>query len=207
VQLDVAADAIRIARLLAESPATSTPAAHALAALTCLHGARLPTRFVHGALVPLDQQDRRAWDHALVAKGMEHLAASADGEDLTVFHLEAGIAAQHAAASSVDTTDWGEIVRLYQLLYVRKHTPVVALSCAIARSRLFGPKQGIADLLTLEGKERLEGYPFYWAALGDLALCAGHMSSAETWLLRGLASARTDNERAMFQRRIASCGA
>jgi len=205
VQLDVAADAIRIADLLAESRATSTPAAHALAALTCLHGARLPARFARGALVPLDEQDRATWDPELVALGMRHLAASATGSDLTVFHLEAGIAAQHAAASSIDTTDWPEIVRLYGLLYQRKHTPVVALSYLIARARLHGPKQGIAELLALEGKERLERYPFYWAALGDLAFRAGDTDSAQGWLMRGLASARTDGERAMFTRRIASC--
>jgi RNA polymerase sigma factor (sigma-70 family) len=204
VQLDVAADAIRIATLLAESRANATPAAHALAALTCLHGARLPARFVHGALVPLDEQDRSAWDAELVALGMRHLAASATGTELTVFHLEAGIAAQHAAAASVETTDWAEIARLYQLLYQRKHTPVVGLSYAIAHARVHGPEQGIAELRALEGKERLDAYPFYWAALGDLALQAKN-AAAQTWLTRGLASARSDGERAMFRRRLAAC--
>jgi RNA polymerase sigma-70 factor (ECF subfamily) len=204
VQLDVAADAIRIANLLAESRATATPAAHALAALTCLHGARLPARFVHGSLVALDEQDRTTWDAELVALGMRHLAASATGTELTVFHLEAGIAAEHAAASSVDSTNWREIVRLYELLYQRKHTPVVGLGLVIARSRVHGPERGIAELLTLEGKERLEGYPFYWAALGDLALRAGDLRSARDWLVRGLDTARTDSERAMFERRLST---
>jgi RNA polymerase sigma-70 factor (ECF subfamily) len=138
---------------------------------------------------------------------MKHLAASADGDELTVFHLEAGIAAEHAAASSVETTDWKEIVRLYQLLYQRKRSPVVALSHAIAGSRVAGPKQGVANLLALEGKERLERYPFYWAALGDLALRGGDRPAARAWLLRGLETARTDNERAMFRRRIDACDA
>ena len=138
VRLDVASEAIRLAVLLADSRATTGPAAHALAALTCLHGARIPARMSPHALVPLEEQDRAAWDGDLVRLGMTHLSASASGSELTVFHLEAGIAAQHAAASSVETTDWQEITRLYDFLYAKKPTPVVALSRAIARSRVLG---------------------------------------------------------------------
>jgi RNA polymerase sigma factor (sigma-70 family) len=206
VRLDVAAEAIRLARLLAGSRATTGPTAHALAALTCLHGARLPARLSAGALVPLEEQDRASWDAELVTVGMRHLAASAAGTELTVFHLEAGIAAQHAAASSVETTDWREIARLYDLLHAAKTTPVVALSRAIARARVLGPRQGIDEVLALEDRERLDAYPFYWAALGDLAIRAGDVPAARAWLSRGLATARTDREREMFLRRIGSCG-
>ncbi len=206
VRSDVAAEAIRLAILLAEARATTGPAAHALAALTCLHGARLPARFADGALVPLAEQNRSEWDGGLVAVGMHHLAASASGGELTVFHLEAGIAAQHAAAASVEATNWPEVARLYDLLYVRKPTAVVALSRAIARSRVVGPQRAILEILALEGKERLQAYPFYWAALGDLALRAGDEAAARTWLSRGLTTARTDGERDMFLRRLSDCG-
>jgi RNA polymerase sigma factor (sigma-70 family) len=206
VRSDVAAEAIRLATLLAESRATTGPAAHALAALTCLHGARLPARFAGGALVPLEEQDRATWDSRLVVLGMQHLAASATGTELTVFHLEAGIAAQHAVAASVETTNWPEIVRLYELLYASKATPVVALSRAIARARIVGPESGIAEVLALEERERLDAYPFYWAALGDLAIRAGDMPAARTWLSRGLSTARTTAERDMFLKRLSDCG-
>jgi predicted RNA polymerase sigma factor len=206
VRLDVASEAIRLAVLLADSRATSGPAAHALAALTCLHGARIPARMSPHALVPLEEQDRAAWDGDLVRLGMTHLAASASGTELTVFHLEAGIAAQHAAASSVETTDWPEITRLYDLLYAKKPTPVVALSRAIARSRVLGARAGLEEILRLDGRERLDAYPFYWAALGDLALRQGEKTKAAEWLARGLACARTETERELFLRRIEECG-
>lgn len=206
VRMDVAAEAIRLAMLLAETRATTGPVAHALAALVCLHGARLPARISAGTLVPLEAQDRSAWHAPLVAAGMKHLAASAAGPELTVFHLEAGIAAQHAAAESVETTDWKEITGLYELLFARKPTPVVALGLAIARSRLVGPVAGIAEVLALEGRARLDAYPFYWAALGDMAIRAGDSASARTWLSRGLTTARTEGEREMFLRRIEVCG-
>jgi RNA polymerase sigma-70 factor (ECF subfamily) len=206
VRSDVAAEAIRLAMLLAKSRATTGPAVHALAALTCLHGARLPARIASGLLVPLEEQDRSAWDARLVALGMQHLADSATGGELTIYHLEAGIAAQHAVATSVETTHWREIVRLYDLLYARKPTPVVALSRAIARGRVAGPHSGIAEVLDLAERERLDAYPFYWAALGDLAIRAGDIAAARTWLSRGLSTARTDAERDMFLRRLDDCG-
>jgi RNA polymerase sigma factor (sigma-70 family) len=205
VRLDVASEAIRLAVLLADSRATTGPAAHALAALTCLHGARIPARMSPHALVPLEEQDRAAWDGDLVRLGMTHLSASASGSELTVFHLEAGIAAQHAAASSVETTDWPEITRLYDLLYAKKPTPVVALSRAIARSRVVGAQRGLEEMLRLDGRERLDAYPFYWAALGDLALRQGQRTKASEWLARGLACARTETERELFLRRIDEC--
>jgi RNA polymerase sigma factor (sigma-70 family) len=205
VRLDVASEAIRLAVLLAESCTTTGAAAHALAALTCLHGARIPARMSPHALVPLEEQDRAAWDGELVRRGITHLAASASGNELTVFHLEAGIAAQHAAALSVDTTNWVEIARLYDMLYAKKPTPVVALSRAIARSRVRGARAGVDEILALDGRERLAGYPFYWAALGDLALRMGDPTKASTWLTRGLACARTETERELFLRRIDEC--
>jgi RNA polymerase sigma factor (sigma-70 family) len=205
VRLDVASEAIRLALLLADSRATAGAAAHALAALTCLHGARIPARMSPHALVPLEEQDRAAWDGDLVRLGMTHLSASATGTELTVYHLEAGIAAQHAVASSVEATNWSEIVRLYDLLYAKKPTPVVALSRAIARSRVPGSQTGLDEILGLDGRERLDAYPFYWAALGDLALRQGQRTKASAWFARGLACARTEAEREVFLRRIEEC--
>src|ERR1700678_4556010 len=121
--------------------------------------ARLPARMSPHALLPLEEQDRAAWDGDLVRLGITHLAASASGSELTVFHLEAGIAPQHAVASSVETTDWSEIARLYDLLYAKKPTPVVALSRAIARSRVLGAQTGLEEILGLEGRERLDASP------------------------------------------------
>lgn len=211
VRLDVASEAIRLALLLANSRATTGPAAHALAALTCLHGARIPARSVaaggNHTLVPLEEQNRAHWDAELMKLGMSHLSESASGAALTVFHLEAGIAAQHVVAASVEMTHWAEIVRLYDLLYAKKPTPVVALSRAIARSRIFGPESGLEEILGLEGRERLDAYPFYWAALGDLAIRQGKKDRAAEWLERGLACARTDAERDLFLRRIHSVAA
>jgi RNA polymerase sigma-70 factor (ECF subfamily) len=160
-----------------------------------------------GSLVPLERQDRSLWDSELVAAGMQHLGASASGGDLTAYHLEAGIAAEHAMAPSVRETSWAEIVRLYELLYARKRTPVVALGRAIARAEVLGPRGGIDEILAIESRQKLESYPFFWAALGDLALRAGDPGRARASFDRGAATARNDAERAMFARRLRECDA
>ncbi|HEX4341537.1 MAG TPA: DUF6596 domain-containing protein [Polyangiaceae bacterium] len=206
VRAELCADAIRLATLLAASPATASAEVDALLALMYLHAARMPARLdAAGALVPLEHQDRSLWDGSLIARGMEHLGASARGGELTTYHLEAGIAAVHAMSPSVEATPWPKIADLYDRLYARKPTPVVALGRAIARSQVDGPASGIDALLALPGREHLEDYPFYWAALGDLSLRAGDRGRALGWFRRGTKAARNDAERAMFARRVMEC--
>jgi RNA polymerase sigma-70 factor (ECF subfamily) len=206
VRADLCADAIRLATLLAASPATATAEVDALLALMYLHAARMPARLdAAGALVPLEHQNRSLWDADVIARGMEHLGASARGGELTTYHLEAGIAAVHAMSPSVEATPWGKIADLYDRLYARKPTPVVALGRAIARAQVDGPARGIDAILAIPGRERLEDYPFYWAALGDLSLRAGDRGRALGWFQRGTKAARNDAERAMFARRVLEC--
>ena len=208
MRADICAEAIRLATLLVDTRATSSPAVHALVALMCLHAARMPARVdPTGSLVPFERQDRSLWDGELVAAGIQHLGASASGGDLTAYHLEAGIAAQHAMAPSVRETSWAEIVRLYELLYARKRTPIVALGRAIARAEVLGPRGGIDEILAIESRQKLESYPFFWAALGDLALRAGDPGRARAWFDQGAVTARNDAERAMFARRRGECDA
>jgi len=206
VRAELCADAIRLATLLAASPATATAEVDALLALMYLHAARMPARLdAAGALVPLERQDRSRWDRDLIARGMERLGASARGGELTTYHLEAGIAAIHAMSPSVEATPWSKISDLYDRLYARKPTAVVALGRAIARAQIDGPARGIDAILAIPGRERLEDYPFYWAALGDLSLRAGDRGRALGWFQRGTKSARNDAERAMFARRVLEC--
>jgi RNA polymerase sigma factor (sigma-70 family) len=206
VRANLCADAIRLATLLAASPATATAEVDALLALMYLHAARMPARLdAAGALVPFERQNRSLWDADLIARGMEHLGASARGDELTPYHLEAGIAAVHAMSPSVEATPWPEIADLYDRLYAQKPTPVVALGHAIARAQVDGPARGIETILAIPGRERLEDYPFYWAALGDLSLRAGDRGRALGWFQRGTKAARNDAERAMFARRVLEC--
>src|SRR5262249_57825225 len=96
------------------------------------------------------------------------------GDEVTSYHLEAAIAAAHANAPSVEATDWGQIVYLYDRLYELAPSPVVALNRAIAIGELHGPARGLAALQAIADRDRLAAYPFHQAARGELALRPGH---------------------------------
>ena len=84
------------------------------------------------------------------------------------WHLEAGIACEHAAAPSVRETDWGRVVAFYDLLAAQSPGPIVALNRALAVSERDGVEEGRRELAAVAGDKKLAGYPFYWAALADL---------------------------------------
>jgi RNA polymerase sigma factor (sigma-70 family) len=207
IRADLCDDAVRLTTLLVSARATASPEVHALLALMHLNAARMPARVDDsGSLVALEKQDRTRWDAERIAIGMQHLGASAAGGELTAYHLEAGIAAHHAMSPSIEQTPWPAIIDLYELLYARKPTPIVALARAIARAQVHGARGGIDELLAIEPREPLHAYPFFWAALGDLALRTNDPGRARAWLERGLSTSRNDAERRMFLQRLTECG-
>ena len=204
VRADLCAEAIRLARLLAGNAAAAQPRTFALLALMCLHAARLPGRLdARGALVPLEEQDRSAWDRALAAEGAQWLSRAVS-EPPTALLLEAAIAAEHCFAPTFAETDWRAIVSLYDALYAQRPTPVVALNRAIALAQVEGPERGLLELEGLAGRDRLARYPFYPAALGELHLRAGHGREAAEEFRRALRLARSPAERSFFQRKLAA---
>ncbi len=107
IRRELCDEAIRLALVLVQHAATSTPAVHALLALMLLQAGRLPARVgASSDLLRLAEQDRTLWDRDMIARGLAHLNRSADGDTLTPYHVEAGIAATHATADSYATTDW-----------------------------------------------------------------------------------------------------
>src|ERR671934_109018 len=104
-------DALRLTEMLLDTSATAHPDVSALAALFCFDIARMATRLdAEGVFVPLEEQDGARWDRPLIEQGLAHLAASATGDRMSRWHLEAGIACEHAVAPSVRETAWGRIV-------------------------------------------------------------------------------------------------
>jgi RNA polymerase sigma-70 factor (ECF subfamily) len=144
-----------------------------------LHGARLETRVdALGNLLRLSEQDRAAWDQARLAAGFAHLERAGQGDRLSVYHLEAGIAAHHAAAPSFAATEWSAILELYDALLVKKPTPVVALNRAVALAMVAGPRAGLEALATLAGDPILAGYYPLPIARGELLALAGDTAEA-----------------------------
>ena len=196
VREELCTEALRLTTLLAEHPSTATPATFALLGLMCLNAARLASRIDdRGSLILLEAQDRSRWSRPLMDRGFAFLAQSACGNELTAFHLEAGIAALHAQARSFEETDWPGILNLYTHLYRLRPTPIVALNRAIALGRVEGPDPALRELDKIRSGGRLQKYPFLEAAAADLHRLAGRPKEARIHLQRALPLARNEPER------------
>ena len=179
VRRDLVAEAIRLTRLVACHPATALPKTHALLALMLLQAARIPARAGgDGGLFVLEEQDRALWDRALIADGLRHLDAAASGDDVSTYHLQAGIAACHAVAPAWSATDWKQIVSLYDALLDLEPGPIVALNRAIAVSRAEGAEAGLRALRPLRADPALARYYLFHATLGELTREAGDPAAA-----------------------------
>jgi RNA polymerase sigma-70 factor (ECF subfamily) len=201
VQPEFCVEAVRLARALAHHPMTMGPASDALAALLSLTAARLPTRVgPDGVAQLLEDQPRDQWDRALIALGIGHLERSADGEELTVWHLRAEIASLHAMAPSASATDWPRIASIYDHLIDLDASPIVMLARAVAISRADGPSAGLTALPTIEGN------PYSEAARGVFLSELGRSDEARRHFERALALARTEPERRLMARRLESLG-
>jgi RNA polymerase sigma factor (sigma-70 family) len=153
---DLAAEAIRLGRLLHDT-APDEPEVTGLLALMLLTEARRPARTTAtGALVPLRDQDRTLWDHALIAEGTSLTTSAFGPGPIGDYTAQAAIAALHDAAASHQETDWPRILALYTLLERRGENPVVRLNRAVAVAMVEGPDAalGIVDELSSTGALR-----------------------------------------------------
>ncbi|HYQ45638.1 MAG TPA: DUF6596 domain-containing protein [Polyangiaceae bacterium] len=208
VRRELCAEALRLTELLLAHPAAATPTTFALAALFCLHAARLPEKIdAAGDLNTLGDQDRSRWDADLAAQGLHLLERSAAGAELSGYHLEAAIAAVHVSARTLKETDWAAIVELYDRLLGVAPSPVVALNRAIAIGERDGAEKGLAALDAIVDRDRLSAYPFYPAALGEFELRRGNRSLARKHFEAARALSRNDAERRFLDKRVQACSA
>lgn len=203
IRPDLCDDALRLTELLLDATATAYPDVHALAALFCFDAARLPTRLDEdGVFVPLADQDRSRWHRARIERGLMHLGRAATGDHMSRWHLEAGIACEHAIAPSLQKTDWDRIVGFYQVLAEQSWSPIVALNRALALAERDGADTGRRELIALADEQKLSRYPFYWAARADLERRADNHIAAREYYKRAITLARSPAERLSYQRRI-----
>ena len=206
VRAELCEEAMRLIQILLEHPLGATASSYALSALMCLNRARLPARVdASGKLNSLFDQDRSRWDQKLIGEGLRLLDLSAEGTELTEYHVEAGIAAVHATSPTMQATNWHEIVSLYDTLMTIRPTPIVALNRAIAVGQRDGAEAGLRELQRIPHPDRLAKYPFYHAAWAEFELQNGQPGNAMGHFEIALKLARNPGERQFFENRIVSC--
>jgi predicted RNA polymerase sigma factor len=118
------------------------------------------------------------------------------------WHLEAGIACEHAVAPSVRETDWTRIVAFYDLLTAQSPGPIVALNRALAVAERDGVEEGRPQLAAVASDKKLARYPFYWAAVADLQRRADRHVEARSSYERAIELSRGPAARDAYRRRI-----
>jgi RNA polymerase sigma-70 factor, ECF subfamily len=200
---DLTAEAIRLTRLIRALIPDDGEVAGLLALMLLIEARRTARISASGELVTLDEQDRAAWDVALIAEGhqlvRERLAAAAAGVAPGRYQILAAINAVHTSARDIRDTDWSQILALYDQLVRLDPSPVIALNRAIAVAELDGPEVALAAVDRLE--EKLAGYHPYHAARADLLRRLGRSQDARAAYDKAIELAGNTAETAYLTRR------
>jgi predicted RNA polymerase sigma factor len=136
---------------------------------------------------------------------MFHLAQSAAGDEITEYHIQSGIAACHCAARDYESTDWRQILELYDRLVQFDTSPVIALNRAIVVANLDGPKAGLDAVAAIPELGKLESYYLLYAALGEFESRRENFSAAADHFRQALKLSELASERAFLSKRIQAC--
>jgi RNA polymerase sigma-70 factor, ECF subfamily len=202
LRVDLSDEAIRLGRLLVAL--LPDPEAIGLLALMLLHESRRAARASpDGEMVLLDQQDRSRWNRAQIGEGTALVRRALASRRFGQYTLQAAIAGVHANASSVDATNWSEIVVIYDVLMRAEPSPVVELNRAVAIAMRDGPAAGLALIDAILARGDLGDYHLAHAARADLCRRLGDAGRARASYERALALARQEPERRFLERRLA----
>ena len=202
VREDLCAEAIRLARLLAELM-PDEPEALGLLALLLLIGSRRAARTgPGGTLVLMADQDRSRWDRELIAEGQAIVRACLRRNQPGPYQIQAAINAVHSDAATAADTDWRQILQLYDQLLAVAPTPVAALNRAVAVAEVDGPQLALAALDDLD----LDGYHLYHAIRADLLRRLGRETEAALAYDAAIARAGNAAEQAFLRRRRETLG-
>lgn len=203
IRTDLMQEAIRLCELICRSSIVNHSGAHALMALIYFTAARNESRLdADGNILLLQQQDRSKWNSALIQNGIHHLEASAAGEIISKYHLEAGIAYEHAKAANYKATNWENILQCYNLLCKLYPSPVVELNRAIVISELYGPADGIKAIEAITQLSSLKKYYLLPATLGELYLQLQQFNKARHYFLEAIALTHAASEKKLLQQKI-----
>ncbi|NKS28888.1 RNA polymerase sigma factor [Rhodococcus hoagii] len=201
-RLDVAEEAIRLTRVLHRLLPGEREIAGLLALMLLVHARRGARTGPGGEMVLLEDQDRAVWDRPLIEEGSALVLVSLTGGPPGAYGVQAAIAALHDEAPDVASTDWPQIVALYEVLLRLVPSPVVAMSRAVAVAMRDGPAAGLTLLDELSEEAQLRAHHPYVAARAELLARLGRREEAAAEYRRALDLVGTDPERDHLRNRL-----
>jgi RNA polymerase sigma-70 factor (ECF subfamily) len=199
---DLSGEAIRLGRLLVNL--LPEPEVIGLLALMLLHESRRRARVSpEGDLVLLEDQDRALWDRELISEGIALVRGALSTGRYGAYTLQAVIAAVHSVAPDFASTDWPQIVSLYDRLARLAPSPVVELNRAVAIAMRDGPEAGLALVDAIIARRDLAEYHLLYSARAELCRRLGRTAEARAAYQRALSLAQQEPERRFLARRLA----
>ncbi len=204
IRRELCLEAIRLTTILAENSVDKKAGqTFALLALMHLHLARMSSRQdAAGGLLLLEEQDRTQWDQQEIQTGLMWLGKSAQGEEFSRYHAEAGIAVEHCLSPSFEQTRWDRVVECYSLLEQVAPSAIHRLNRAVAVAEWKDPAAGLAVLNKDKSPGWLTGSYLWSAVLADLHRRCGNQNLAESYRDDALKSAPTPVVQALLRRRL-----
>ena len=197
VRKDLCLEAMRLVHFLIENKSTDKPFVNALMSLMCFHSSRFEARTnKNGDIILYDDQDTTMWNSELIDKGTFYLNRASEGNDISKYHLEAGIAYWHT--ERVDTAEkWESILQLYNRLLQIEYSPVAALNRTYALSKANGKLEAIIEAEKLKVNDQY----LYYSLLGELYKDVDD-SKAMTCLQTALKHCRSAAEKTLIDHKI-----
>ena len=197
---DLRTEAIRLARAMASLMPDEAEVAGLLALLLLTESRRRARFGKDGALVVLRDQDRALWDRAMIDEGRAIVQTSSRRGRPGPYQIQAAINAVHVHAASIESTDWRQILALYDQLLAVSPTPVVALNRAIALGEVRGPGAALVLVDDLD----LGGYHLFHATRADLLRRMGRTAEAGEAYARAVELAPNETDRAFLENRLSA---
>jgi len=194
---DFCLEALRLGLMLTEYERTNLPKTNALIALMCFHASRFSARETsEDTMVLYEQQDEALWDRELIDQGKHFLYLSAEGSEVSSYHLEARIAWWHSMKE--DTQEkWENILSLYNQLLLVNYSPSVALNRTFALYKANGRQEALVEAEKL----KLDNNHFYYILLGELYKGLDN-EKAKLNFQKAYSLAKTQTERQDIQEKI-----
>ncbi|GAB3902431.1 sigma-70 family RNA polymerase sigma factor [Larkinella knui] len=194
---DLCIEALRLGIMLTEYERTNRPKTNALLALMCFHASRFDARqSSDGALILYEQQNEALWDTALIRQGRFFLDLSAQGDEISSYHLEARIASWHCIKE--DTNEkWEAILQVYNQLLLINYSPSVALNRTFALYKANGYETALVEAEKL----KLENNHFYYVLLGELYSNCDQLKAKQNFQ-KAYDLAKTESEKQSIQKKI-----
>ncbi|GAB3717525.1 RNA polymerase sigma factor [Amycolatopsis oliviviridis] len=200
VREDLCAEAIRLGRLLTGLMPDEPEATGLLALMLLTESRRAARTGADGDVVLLADQDRSRWNRELIGEGQALVRACLRRNQPGPYQIQAAINAVHSDAADAASTDWSQIVQLYDLLLAANPTPIVALNRAVAVAEVDGPR---AALDVIDGLELAE-YHLYHAIRADLLHRLGRPAESAKAYETAIRQAENSAERRLLERKLAA---